>query len=52
VQAVNELQASAASLNSEAIRFLIDVAEMEIPARLQVFENSGELDQTEINVEA
>ena len=52
VQATNELHAAAASLSSEAARVLIDVAETEIPARLQVFENSGELDQTGINVEA
>ncbi len=50
VQATDELCAAAANLNSDAARVLIDVAETEIPARLQASENSGELDQTEITV--
>jgi hypothetical protein len=52
VQARDELHAAATNLNSEAVRVLIDVAERKIPARLQTFENSRELDQTEINVDA
>jgi hypothetical protein len=52
VQATDELCAAAANLNSEAARVLINIAETEIPGRLQVFENSGELDQTGINVDA
>jgi len=50
VQARDELCAAAANLNSEAARVLIDAAETEIPARLQAFEYSGELDQTVFNV--
>ena len=52
VQATDELCAAAANLSSQAARVLIDVAETEIPARLQAFENSGELDQTGIMVDA
>lgn len=52
VQATDELCTAAANLNSEGARVLIDVAETEIPARLRAFENSGELDQTGIYVEA
>ena len=50
VEATTELQGAAEDLGSEAVQFLIGIADEEIPRRLKEFEDTGTLDRSEIFV--
>ena len=48
VDATTELQGAAGDLDSEAVRFVIRIADEKIPGRLRAFEDMGALDRSEI----
>jgi len=48
VEATKELQGAAGDLDSEAVRFLIGIADEEIPRRLRALEDTETLDRSEI----